>query len=139
MENTTTTTAMSLFHHVGLFPTDLAATERLYTAALAPLGIVAGSLTDDGIEYWHRESDTPSFCLSRPDGPRAVSRGMHLAFTADSRAEVDAFHTAALAAGATSRHAPRRWPEYRAYCAFVTDLDGNNVEAVFKEPAPEAG
>jgi len=24
-------------------------------------------------------------------------------------------------------------PEYRAYCAFVSDPDGNNVEAVHKE------
>ncbi|WP_237330192.1 hypothetical protein [Streptomyces sp. BA2] len=38
-----------------------------------------------------------------------------------------------------SRHAPRHWPEYRAYCAFVSDPDGNNIEAVHKEAAAAPG
>jgi len=62
-----------------------------------------------------------------------ITRGVHLAFTADDRAQVDTFHTAAVAAGATSRHLPRHWPEYGAYCAFVTDPDGNNIEALVKD------
>jgi len=36
-------------------------------------------------------------------------------------------------AGGQERIAPRFWPEYRAYCAFVSDTDGNNVKAVHKE------
>jgi hypothetical protein len=35
--------------------------------------------------------------------------------------------------GGVSRHGPRHWPEYRAYRAFVSDPDGNNIEAVYKE------
>ena len=38
-----------------------------------------------------------------------------------------------MAAGAVSRHAPRFWPEYSAYCAFLRDPDGNNIEALHKE------
>ena len=69
----------------------------------------------------------------------AVTRRLHIAFAATDRAAVERFHAAAVAAGARSRHAPRFWPEYRAYCAFVRDPDGNNVEAVHKEvPAAEA-
>lgn len=52
---------------------------------------------------------------------------------ATSPSTVDAFHQAAVAAGGTSRHEPRYWPEYRAYAAFDSDPDGNNVEALVKE------
>ncbi|MFB8757610.1 VOC family protein [Streptomyces nigra] len=71
--------------------------------------------------------------LERAENEAAVTRGAHIAFTAATRDAVDAFHAAALAAGGTSRHAPRSWSEYRAYCAFVSDPDGNNIEAVHKE------
>ena len=52
----------------------------------------------------------------------------HLAFTAPSRAAVDAFHSAGLAVGARDNGAPgvRRG---RYYCAFLIDPDGNNIEA----------
>ncbi len=66
-------------------------------------------------------------------GERGVTRGFHLAFEASDRQAVDAFFWAALAAGGTERHAPRHWPRYRAYCAFVSDPDGNNIEALHKE------
>ena len=82
-------------------------------------------------EFWHAESDTPSLSLQR--GGVEVTRGLHLAFAAADRSAVDAFFAAALAAGGTKRHAPRYWPEYRAYCAFVSDPDGNNIEAIHKE------
>src|SRR6476469_7685766 len=60
------------------------------------------------------------------------NREMHLAFTADSVEQVEAFHAAATELGAETLHAPRLWPEYHAhyYGAFVRDPDGNNVEAV---------
>jgi glyoxylase I family protein len=54
----------------------------------------------------------------------------HLAFAVESRAEVDAVHTAALAAGATVLHAPRLWPEYADdyYATFFLDPDGFRLE-----------
>ena len=65
----------------------------------------------------------------RRHGP---NREMHLAFTAESVDEVEAFHAAATELGAETLHAPRLWPEYHEhyYGAFVRDPDGNNVEAV---------
>lgn len=63
-----------------------------------------------------------------------VTRGLHLAFEAADRNAVDSFFAAAIEAGGTARHEPRHWPEYRAYAAFVSDPDGNNVEALVKEP-----
>ncbi|MGX1882600.1 hypothetical protein [Streptomyces sp. NPDC055287] len=43
------------------------------------------------------------------------------------------FHATASAAGGEVRRAPRVWSEYRAWCAFVGDPDGNNIEAVREE------
>ena len=56
-----------------------------------------------------------------------------MAFAASSRAEVDAFHAAALAAGGTDNGAPGLRPLYHPgyYGAFVLDPDGHNIEAVF--------
>jgi catechol 2,3-dioxygenase-like lactoylglutathione lyase family enzyme len=58
--------------------------------------------------------------------------GAHVAFGVRGTEEVDAFHAAALAAGATDNGAPGPRPIYHPgyYGAFVLDPDGNNVEAV---------
>jgi predicted lactoylglutathione lyase len=64
-----------------------------------------------------------------PDHPHSVKQ--HTAFAAKTRAEVDAFHAAALKAGGAENGAPGlRRPNY--YAAFVLDPDGNNIEAVFR-------
>ena len=54
----------------------------------------------------------------------------HLAFAVESRAAVDAVHTAALAAGATVLHAPRAWPQYADdyYATFFLDPDSFRIE-----------
>ena len=124
---------MSFLHHLGMFASGFSASERFYTAALQPLGITVGYRADDVVEYWHPERDTPSLSLERAESAATATRGVHIAFTATDRQAVDAFHAAAVAAGGTSRHEPRLWSEYRAYCAFVADPDGNNIEAVHKE------
>ena len=69
----------------------------------------------------------------------AASHGVHVAFACASRAQVDAFHAAALTAGGRDNGAPglRPWyhPDY--YAAFVLDPDGNNIEAVCHRPVGE--
>jgi predicted lactoylglutathione lyase len=61
---------------------------------------------------------------------------LHLAFAADNRRQVDAFHEAALAAGGKDNGQPGLRPHYHAnyYGAFVIDPDGHNVEAVCHGP-----
>ncbi|MFI7387169.1 VOC family protein [Streptomyces sp. NPDC049813] len=125
--------SMPFIHHLGVFASDFEASERFYAAALEPLGITVGYRADGVAEYWDPGRDTPSLSLERAENAGAVTRGLHIAFTAGSREAVDAFHAAAVAVGGTVRHAPRSWSEYRAYCAFVSDPDGNNIEAVHKE------
>jgi hypothetical protein len=63
--------------------------------------------------------------------------GTHLAFVAETRAQVDAFHAAALKAGATDNGKPGLRPHYHPdyYGAFVIDLNGVNLEAVCHKPA----
>lgn len=62
----------------------------------------------------------------------------HLAFQADSRRKVEDFHKAALAAGARDNGGPG-YRDYSPgyYAAFVLDPDGNNIEAVWYDPARE--
>jgi catechol 2,3-dioxygenase-like lactoylglutathione lyase family enzyme len=73
--------------------------------------------------------DDEPFALELGDAPRVRT---HIAFTAETPAQVDAFHAAALAAGGTDNGAPGKRP-YGGYyyAAFVLDPDGHNIEAVF--------
>jgi catechol 2,3-dioxygenase-like lactoylglutathione lyase family enzyme len=124
-----------LFHHVAVFASDFEASEAFYTKALAALGIQVGERTETGAEYWITGHDTPSFAVAGATTSEDVTCGVHMAFEAADLIAVDAFFQAAVAAGGTSRHEPRHWPEYRAYCAFVSDPDGNNIEALVKDAA----
>jgi catechol 2,3-dioxygenase-like lactoylglutathione lyase family enzyme len=62
----------------------------------------------------------------------AATEQVHLAFPATDDATVDAFHTAAAAAGYRDNGVPGERAEYHAgyYAAFALDPDGNNVEVV---------
>ncbi|MBP6013500.1 MAG: VOC family protein [Alphaproteobacteria bacterium] len=56
----------------------------------------------------------------------------HVAFLAQERAAVDAFHGAALAHGGVEEGAPGPRPHYHKnhYGAYVRDPDGNKIQAV---------
>ena len=72
------------------------------------------------------------FGADRSDEPTMRA---HVAFDAEDPAAVDAFHTAALAAGGGDRSAPAVKPEYHPgyYAAFVWDPNGNNIETVYHD------
>jgi catechol 2,3-dioxygenase-like lactoylglutathione lyase family enzyme len=67
---------------------------------------------------------------------RPVEGRLHIAFGAPSRAKVDAFHQAALQAGAADNGPPGVRSIYHPhyYGAYILDPDGNNIEAVCHEP-----
>src|SRR3546814_10309482 len=75
---------------------------------------------------------TSSLCLFQTEEKPAH---LHLAFTAENRQQVDAFHRAALAAGGKDNGAPGLRPQYHAhyYAAFVIGPDGHNIEMVRSE------
>nr|WP_047167244.1 VOC family protein [Sphingomonas sp. Y57] len=121
-----------LIDHIQLVVADLDASRRFYAAIFDVLGIpIAGSGTD---YFWADE-----LFVSTADSPAAQGRltgRHHLAFQAVDRPMVDAFHRAGLAAGGRDNGAPGErsyHPGY--YAAFLTDPDGNNIEAVYHGPA----
>jgi class 3 adenylate cyclase len=119
--------------HVLFVVSDLAASRRLYTAALAPLGYEELRVQDDGVHYGADGMD--DFAVYE-GGP--VTTAAHVSFDAPDRGSVDAFFHQAIAQGAKPRGDPGRWIQYsdRYYAAYIYDLDGNNVEAVWHAPAP---
>ena len=126
---------MITLDHVGFAVADYTRSRAFYEKALAPLGMTllmefsgaaAGFGRDDG--------GRPSFFIEAYGEP--VRGRLHIALRAQDRAEVDAFHAAAIEAGGTDNGAPGPRPVYHAhyYGAYVLDPDGNNVEAVCHQP-----
>ena len=113
--------------HTSIHVSDFTQAKRYYRKDLEPLGYTpkmeferaAGFNDGKNTDFWIDEQDTVT--------------PTHVAFEAKSKDEVAAFYEAALAAGGTDNGGPgyRRdyWPGY--YAAFVRDLDGNNIEAVW--------
>ncbi len=124
-----------MFDHVKFGASDYAASKAFFLSALAPLGVTAGAegVPAYGIELVGRAD--ASLCLFQADEKPAP---LHIAFTAATRAEVDAFHRAALAAGGRDNGPPGLRPRYHAnyYAAFVIGPDGHNIEAVCHRPEP---
>jgi catechol 2,3-dioxygenase-like lactoylglutathione lyase family enzyme len=120
--------------HVKLPVSHLAASRAFYIAALAPFGygLVYDGESSLGFGCGDGGEEDEPFAVERATAPNASS---HVAFTASSRAQVDAFCAAALAAGGSDNGAPGERP-YGGYyyAAFVRDPDGHNIEAVYHGP-----
>jgi len=116
-----------MFDHVSFPVRDAVKSRAFYTAALEPLGI--GVAVEFPGEVGFGKRGRPQFWLGGEGTPPG---GVHIAFTAATRADVDAFYHAAIAAGGLDNGAPGLRPHYHAnyYGAFVLDPDGHNVEAV---------
>jgi catechol 2,3-dioxygenase-like lactoylglutathione lyase family enzyme len=129
--------------HVGIRVSDLAASRRMYAAALAELGFtVLGEGVFEGDAYvLFGRGTSDDFALhevgSEPGRDR-VTTGAHIAFRAPDESGVERWHAAAVRSGGTDNGAPGLRPEYSGHyhAAFVLDPDGNNVEAVFHTPDP---
>jgi catechol 2,3-dioxygenase-like lactoylglutathione lyase family enzyme len=129
--------------HVDIRATDVEHSRAFYTAALAPLGWTARPAETDpagGEEISFGRSQGTQFAIHSPapaPGQDTVTTGAHIAFLADDREAVRAFHTAALANGGRDIGAPGPRSVYSTgyYGAFVLDPDGNNIEAVWHDLA----
>jgi catechol 2,3-dioxygenase-like lactoylglutathione lyase family enzyme len=124
-----------MIDHMGIAVSDIGRSRRFYEAVLGLLGMsVQMEATPDQTEsggtalgfgvpgekvFWIADQERPG-------------EGTHVAFKADSRAQVDAFHKAALEAGGRDNGKPGLRPHYgpNYYAAFVYDPDGANIEAV---------
>jgi catechol 2,3-dioxygenase-like lactoylglutathione lyase family enzyme len=129
---------MSGIDHLGMQVGDYSRAVRFYRRALAPLGIsiVMQVTKEESGSYegagFGREGK-PSFWISA--GQRMVPR-LHVAFLADTRAAVDRFFEAALAAGGVDNGAPGIRAHYHPnyYGAFVLDPEDHNIEVVCHAP-----
>ena len=116
--------------HVHIRVQDAAASVAFYKAVLATLDIPP---------IWESERGAQLANLVITDGEPKTIGPVHIAFVADSREQVDAFHRAGIEAGARDNGAPGVREQYsseaggRYYAAFLLDPDGNNVEAVHRE------
>ena len=120
-----------MFSHVSLGTTDAGRAAAFYDPVLAVLGIRKICERDGSIDYG---AAMTVFSLEKPsDGrPASVGNGVHIAFAAGTRDQVDEFYRVALAHGGSDAGPPGLRPEYDAnyYAAFVRDPDGNKIEAV---------
>jgi catechol 2,3-dioxygenase-like lactoylglutathione lyase family enzyme len=123
-----------MIDHIGISVSDLAASTAFYRQALQPLGYellleFPAELTGSSAVAGFGVPPKPDFWIGsgQPNVPP-----LHVAFRVASRAQVDAFHRAALAAGGRDNGAPGLRPEYHPhyYGAFVLDPDRHNIEAV---------
>jgi catechol 2,3-dioxygenase-like lactoylglutathione lyase family enzyme len=117
--------------HVNIPVADLTASKAFYASALAPFGysLVYESESSLGFGLGDGGDEDEPFALRLGGAPNLPS---HVAFTATSTSQVDAFHAAALAAGGRDNGAPGERPYGKHYyAAFVLDPDGHNIEAVF--------
>ncbi len=116
--------------HVHIRVRDARTSVAFYKAALEPLGIPP---------IWEREDGVQLANLVVTGGEPTTSGPVHIAFVAESRDQVDAFHRAGLEAGGRDNGPPGVREQYssdaggRYYAAFVLDPDGNNIEAVRRE------
>ncbi len=130
-----------MIDHMGITVSDFARSKAFYEAALAPVSVapvMEVTAEDTGGSYvgtGFGSAGMPFFWIGAVPGGKAIGP-VHVAFSAASRAEVDAFYKAAMAAGATDNGPPGLRPHYHPnyYGAFVLDPDGNNIEAVCHKP-----
>ncbi|MWL89564.1 VOC family protein [Cupriavidus sp. SW-Y-13] len=128
-----------MIDHTGISVSDYVKSLAFYAAALGAIGMVKvmeipASVTGHTDVAGFGPPAKPEFWISRgtPNQPP-----IHVAFRVDSRAMVDAFYQAAIAAGGRDNGGPgiraHYHPDY--YGAFVLDPDGHNIEAVCHLPA----
>ena len=129
-----------MIDHVGFPVSDYARSKTFYEKALSPLGYLVimevqqNEHDAKACGFGFGPSGKPDFWIA---GGTPQPRRTHVAFRAASRAEVDAFYRAALAAGGRDNGPPGIRAHYHPnyYGAFVLDPDGHNIEAVCHEPA----
>ena len=139
--------ARGLVHHIDLSVSDLSRARPFYEKVLGYMGYHPGE------DYGARGIDFDcidggvfrSIGIRISEGANAArahdryAPGLHhLAWTAESRDDVDKLHTLLLEINANVLDPPADYPQYGAgyYAVFFADPDGLKLEYVFKPIAP---
>lgn len=126
-----------MIDHVGIVVGNFARSKAFFEKALGPLGYKLLMEFDGAFGYvgaGFGAGGKPDFWIEQE---KPAHSEVHVSFAAPDRKAVDAFHSAALAAGGTDNGKPGPRTDYHPnyYGAFVLDPDGNNIEAVCHKPA----
>jgi catechol 2,3-dioxygenase-like lactoylglutathione lyase family enzyme len=123
-----------LFDHVTIRVPDRGASEQFFETVLAPLGIDTTYRTREFTEW-------QEFMVAQATPTQPATNGLHLAFAAPSREQVDAFWQAGIDAGYGDDGPPGPRPHYRKdyYGGFLRDPSGNSIEAVHYEASRRRG
>jgi catechol 2,3-dioxygenase-like lactoylglutathione lyase family enzyme len=122
--------------YITLGTNDLPAATRFYDAVMPCLGLERRFQNEYEIGYGEPASARIRFWVTKPYNgqPASVGNGAMPALIAPSRAAVDAFHAAGLAAGGTDEGAPGLRPYGpNFYACYLRDPDGNKLSAVCEQ------
>jgi catechol 2,3-dioxygenase-like lactoylglutathione lyase family enzyme len=124
-----------MIYDITLGSRDLERSSVFYDAVLGAIGCTRSPESTVGWLGWGpKHEDGVSLWLTKPfDGnPPSAGNGTMVTLRAKSKAEVHAFHAAALANGGTDEGAPGTRPDYAPsfYVAYVRDPDGNKLACV---------
>lgn len=131
-------------HHVDLSVRDPQASRPFYEAVLGFMGYEDAHATPDGAGFefdmaanvggYHVSIGLVRALSGAPDHNKRHPGLHHLAFRAESRADIDALYALLKRIGANVLDAPAEYPQYSAgyYAVFFTDPDGLKLEFVFK-------
>lgn len=133
-------------HHIDLTVSDLDASRAFYESVLGFLGYRRSADHDQGSDWDRTGEPFHSIGILKAHGDGATRRhdryspGLHhLAWTSDSREDVDRLHVLLLEIGATILDAPADYPRYGPtyYAVFFADPDGLKLEYVHGATASE--
>lgn len=132
-------------HHIDLSVADLERSRVFYEAVLGFMGYARAADHPHGTDWDRRAGgDFCSIGIQAARGPNAgrthdrYSPGLHhLAWNAESRADVDAMHAFLVGIGAVILDPPADYPRYGEgyYAVFFADPDGLKLEYVFRPVA----
>ena len=120
-----------MFDHITVHVSDIEKSKAFYTAMLKPLGYI---MTKEYPEWKLAAfgTKTKPMLWVHADGAKQQA---HIALTAKTPAQVQAFYKAAIKAGGKDNGKPGFRKDYNPgyYAAFAHDLDRHNIEAVLRD------
>jgi catechol 2,3-dioxygenase-like lactoylglutathione lyase family enzyme len=130
-----------MLHYITLGTNNLARAKKFYDPVLATLGMTCSMADQSEIGYGMANPALGQrerfLYIVTPvlEYPATWGNGTMIALTANTRADVDAFHAAAIANGGKDDGAPGLRPYHASfYACYVRDPDGNKLSAVCETP-----
>ncbi|QIR04906.1 VOC family protein [Salinivibrio costicola] len=130
-----------MIDHLSTYATNFSVTKEFYRSVFEPLGY---AVQMEFVAEWNTDFPTQRMCAFGPsDRPifwvietQTPYTPRHIAFSAPTRATVEAFYDAGMEAGGMDNGKPGLRPMYHNHYfgAFLIDPDGKNIEAVCHHP-----